>query len=108
MPALHAHLIPGTADDLGTLLTIELLSHISSDISELDEGAPGRHAATVHGLPPDLTGLLPGVATKGNGRQVEGPVGDTAVQMHAAIVLNGGHVAGHAGRLRVFALFMVR
>lgn len=68
MPALHAHFIPGTADDIGTLLTIQVLGHVGSDITELDEGASDRHAATVHGLPPDLTGLLLGVATKANGR----------------------------------------
>ena len=97
--ALYTYFIPGTADNLSTLLTIQLLGYVGSDIRELDEGTPGRHAATVYSLPLDLTGLLPGVATKGNGRLVEGPVRDAAVQIHAAVVLGSGRVAGYVGRL---------
>ncbi len=64
----HTHLIPSVADNLGTLLTVQFLGHIGGDIGELDEGALGRHAATTHGLPPNLPSLLPRIPTEGDRR----------------------------------------
>ena len=107
MLARHAHLIPRVADNLCTILAVQFLGHVGGDIGELDEGALGRHAATAHRLPPDLAGLLPRIPTESDRSQIEGPVGDAAVQMHPAVVGRSGFVVGHIGRLRIFALFIV-
>ncbi len=105
--ARHAYLIPSFTNNLCTVISVKFLGHVGGDIGELDEGALGRHPATAHGLPPNLAGLLPRIPTKGDRRQIEGPVGDAAVQMHPAVVSRSGFVVGHVGWLRIFALFIV-
>src|SRR5690349_16916302 len=48
---------------------------------------------------PDLPRFDPGVAAEGGGDEVEGVVGDAGIEVDAAIVLAGMHVARHRRRL---------
>ena len=100
----NADLVPGRADNLGRLFAKLLLGDLGRHVGELDKGAPGGDAPAPHRLPPDLAGLLPRVAAKGDRGEAEGAVGDAAVQVHAPVVLRHLFVAVHVGGLGIFAL----
>ena len=52
---------------------------------------------------PDLPGSLPRGTADGGGGQVERPVGDAGVDVHAAVVVDGVDEVAHVPRLRVLA-----
>lgn len=96
--------VPGVADNLGTLVLVQLLGNVDGDVRKLEKGALGRDATAVQGLPPDLAGLLPRVPAKADGREVECLVGNAAEYVHAALVLFGLVVARKVVRLRILTL----
>lgn len=96
--------VPGVADNLGTLVLVQLLGNVDGDVRKLEKGALGRDATAVQGLPPDLPGLLPRVPAKADGCEVECLVGNAAEDVHAALVLFGLVVARKVVRLRILTL----
>ena len=82
----NTNLVPRATYLLCSIIAIECLSYLYSDVGKLDEGTRRRDAVSSHRLPPDLASFLPAETSKREGTESECPVRYSRQEVNTTVI----------------------